>query len=62
VAVLHAVQALRAQGVPAWTTMDAGPNVKVLTTPDAAPAVQAALLEHVTTVHTLHVGGPARLL
>ncbi len=62
VAVLHAVQALRAQGVPAWTTMDAGPNVKVLTTPEAAPTVQAALLEHVPSVHTLHVGGPARLL
>jgi diphosphomevalonate decarboxylase len=62
VAVLHAVQALRAQGVPAWTTMDAGPNVKVLTTPEAMPTVQAALLEHVSSVHTLHVGGPARLV
>ena len=62
VAVLHTVQALRAQGVPAWTTMDAGPNVKVLTTPDAAGTVEAALLEHVSTVHTLHVGGPARLV
>jgi len=62
VAVLHAVQALRVQGVPAWTTMDAGPNVKVLTTPEAASTVQAALLEHVSTVHELHVGGPARLL
>ena len=62
VAVLNAVQGLRAQGVPAWTTMDAGPNVKVLTTPDAAATVEAALLEHVSTVHTLHVGGPARLV
>jgi diphosphomevalonate decarboxylase len=61
VAVLHAVRALRATGVPAWATMDAGPNVKVLTTPDAAPAVEAALLTHVSVVHTLGVGGPARL-
>jgi mevalonate pyrophosphate decarboxylase len=42
--------------------MDAGPNVKVLTTPDAASTVEAALLEHVSTVHALHVGGPARLV
>lgn len=62
VAVLHAVQEMRARGVAAWATMDAGPNVKVLTTPDAAPTVEAALREHVNTVHTLHVGGPARLL
>ena len=62
VAVLHAVQELRVQGVAAWATMDAGPNVKVRTTPDAAPTVEAALREHVNTVHTLQVGGPARLL
>ena len=62
VAVLHAVQDLRRRGVPAWSTMDAGPNVKVLTTPDAAPAVEAALREHVSTVHSLTVGGPARVV
>ena len=32
VAVLHAVSDLRSRGVGAWATMDAGPNVKVLTT------------------------------
>ena len=62
VAVLHAVRALRDAGTPAWATMDAGPNVKVLTTPDAAAAVESALRAHVETVHTLHVGGPARLI
>ena len=62
VAVLHAVRELRHAGIPAWSTMDAGPNVKVLTTPDAAPTVEAALREHVSTVHALAVGGPARLL
>ncbi len=61
VAVLHAVTALRSQGIGAWATMDAGPNVKVLTTPDNASRVEAALREHVQTVHTLHVGGPAYL-
>ena len=43
-------------------TMDAGPNVKVLTTPEDAPRVEAVLKQHVQTVHTLHVGGPARLV
>ena len=43
VAVMHAVWALRAQGVPAWVTIDAGPNVKVLTAAAHLPAVEAAL-------------------
>ncbi len=59
VAVLQTVQELRANGIAAWATMDAGPNVKVLTTPDAEASVQQALLQHVPTVHSLHVGGPA---
>ena len=42
--------------------MDAGPNVKVLTTPEDADQVEAALRQHVATVHTLRVGGPARLV
>ncbi len=62
VAVLHAVADLRSQGIGAWATMDAGPNVKVLTTPEDAPRVEAVLKQHVQTVHTLHVGGPARLV
>ena len=40
---LAAVRALRASGVPAWATMDAGPHVKVLTSRDATPRVQAAM-------------------
>ena len=40
VEVLHEVAALRASGLPVWATMDAGPNVKVLT--DTAHAQQAA--------------------
>ena len=62
VAVLHAVSELRSNGIPAWSTMDAGPNVKVLTTPEHAPEVERALSNHVAHVHTLHVGGPARLI
>ena len=62
VAVLHSVSDLRSRGVGAWATMDAGPNVKVLTTPEDADQVEAALRQHVATVHTLRVGGPARLV
>lgn len=59
VAALHAVWALRAEGVPAWVTMDAGPQVKVLCAAEHAPAVAEALRPHVQAVHQLGQGGPA---
>jgi diphosphomevalonate decarboxylase len=62
VAVLHAVRQLRTEGIEAWATMDAGPNVKVLTTPEAEEKVKQALLQHVPTVHCLHVGGAAHTI
>jgi diphosphomevalonate decarboxylase len=40
---LHAIRALRATGVPCWATCDAGPHVKVLTTPTSAATVAATL-------------------
>lgn len=43
VAVLHALQELRDDGVAAWETMDAGPQVKVLTTEQQLPLVRDAL-------------------
>jgi diphosphomevalonate decarboxylase len=43
IAVMHAVWELRRQGVPAWMTIDAGPNVKVLTSPEAQAKVEATL-------------------
>lgn len=62
VRVLDAVDALRAAGVGAWWTMDAGPNVKVLCAAADAPAVEAALRAVVSRVETLGVGGDARLV
>ncbi len=59
VACLHAVWALRADGVAAYATMDAGPNVKVLCATADAGAVQRALAPHVERVHVLAPGGPA---
>lgn len=43
--VLAAVRRLRADGVPACSTIDAGPNVHVLCPPEAADAVAARLAE-----------------
>ena len=40
---VHAIRALRADGVPVFFTIDAGPQVKAVCLPDALPAVEAAL-------------------
>jgi diphosphomevalonate decarboxylase len=45
VEVLACVRRLRAEGLPAWSTMDAGPNVHVICPPEAATAVAARLGE-----------------
>jgi len=44
-ALIARVKELRAGGVPAYFTIDAGPHVKVLTLPERAAAVQSALAE-----------------
>jgi diphosphomevalonate decarboxylase len=61
VAVLEAVEALRREGVGAWYTMDAGPNVKVLCESADAQRVVEAVQEHVEQVAVLGVGGDAVL-
>jgi len=60
--LLHRVFELRADGISAWATMDAGPQVKVLCTPDEAERVAAALRPLALRVVTLAPGGPARLV
>ncbi|MEM6818340.1 MAG: diphosphomevalonate decarboxylase [Pseudomonadota bacterium] len=45
VGVVRAVADLRSRGLPACCTMDAGPQVKVVTTPDAAADIADALAE-----------------
>lgn len=37
------VKQLRAQGIPAYATMDAGPNVKILTLGEHVPTILQAL-------------------
>ncbi len=64
VALLHAVLELRASGVGAWVTMDAGPQVKVLCERADARAVERALEPHVRkgAIHLHGPGGPARIV
>ncbi|MFD6222600.1 diphosphomevalonate decarboxylase [Nocardia asteroides] len=63
-AVLDAVQALRADGIVAYATIDAGPNVKVLCARADAPTVAATIEargDFVATT-TAHIGPGARLI
>ena len=62
VAALDVVEDLRRQGVGAWATMDAGPNVKVLCEAADAQTVAAALREVVPEVSVLGVGGDAEVV
>ena len=51
------MRALRAAGVPAWFTNDAGPHVKALCAPADAPRVAAALAA-VTGITSTQVCAP----
>lgn len=64
VEAVHAVRALRAAGAAAWATIDAGPHVKVLCSPDAAPRVAATLgaVPGVTSTMSCRPGAGARVL
>lgn len=64
VALIHAVRELRASGLPAYFTIDAGPQVKVLCQPQDAEAVAAALadVDGVIETRISALGGGAHLL
>ncbi len=57
------IKALRAAGEPVFFTIDAGPQVKAVCEPDAAPRVRAALAQvpGVKDVVVVGLGGPARV-
>ena len=61
-ATVQVVEDLRRQGIGAWYTMDAGPNVKVFCERADAPAVARAMAGAVDRVEVLGVGGYAVLL
>lgn len=62
VAVLDAVDRLRARGLGAWCTMDAGPNVKILCSSADAAQVAAAVEELGLEALVLGIGGDAALV
>lgn len=64
VQVMEAVQAMRSDGLPAWFTIDAGPQVKVLCAPPEADEIEARLrgLEGVRDVIATAPGEGARVL
>jgi diphosphomevalonate decarboxylase len=64
VATMHRVRQLRAQGVPVFFTIDAGPQLKAVCLPSAAAAVAAALREvpGVLSVVETGLGGDAKLI
>lgn len=63
VACLQALWALRAsEGLQAYATMDAGPQVKILCARADAERVAQALRPYTRQTHILSAGGPARLL
>ncbi len=61
--VIHAVRTLREQGLIGYFTMDAGPHVKVLTSPEHASELSAALarVEGVQRVLHCKLGPDARV-
>lgn len=64
VALIHRVRALRREGVAAFFTIDAGPQVKVLCQPGDAAAIADALaqVQGVKTVRTSALGPAAHLI
>ena len=64
VAIMQAVVQWRANGLAACTTIDAGPNVHVICTAEAAGevALRLRVIPGVRQVITSHAGGPARLI
>jgi diphosphomevalonate decarboxylase len=62
-AVIDAVRGLREDGIPAFFTIDAGPNVHVITLESHAGELAEALgrIDGVQTVLSAPPGGPARL-
>ena len=64
IAIMLAVVQWRLNGLAACATIDAGPNVHVICTADAAEevALRLRVIPGVRQVITTHAGGPARLL
>ncbi len=64
VTLIHEIRRLRAQGIPAYVTMDAGPQVKVLTLPEYVEKLTGLLseIEGIRQIINTEIGGDARIL
>lgn len=62
VEIMHRIWGLRSSGVPAFFTIDAGPNVVVICEPQAAARVEAELSMPGVTILSTEVGDGARAL
>jgi diphosphomevalonate decarboxylase len=60
--LLSRVRALRADGIGAWATIDAGPHVKVICAPRDATRVAEKLSPAAVRTIVAHIGGPARVV
>lgn len=60
--LLTRVRALRADGIGAWATIDAGPHVKVICAPRDATRISEKLAPASVRTIIAHVGGPARVV
>ena len=61
--VVHTLRIMRDEGFPVWATIDAGPNVKVLTTGEDADQVAAVLRDRIpcATTSVRYPGGGVRI-
>ena len=61
--VLHTVRVMRDEGFPVWATIDAGPNVKVLTAGEDADRVATVLRDRIpcATTSVRYPGGGVRV-
>mgnify|MGYP001337884802 CR=1 FL=1 len=64
IAIMHAVQEWRRSGIPVCYTLDAGPNVHVITTKDYYKLIHEKLSElaGISQVYSSKVGGKAHLI
>ncbi len=57
--IMHHVREMRQKGIPAWYTIDAGPQVKILTLPEHEKTVEAAILQITGVIRVICTGlGP----
>ncbi len=60
--ILEIVETLRQKNISCWATMDAGPNVKILCSPEHSHMIVEAIKPHCLKTHVLSAGPDAKLI